>query len=88
MISIKTPGSEEMYSVGDMIVHSGAGVCRVAEITTLNLSGVCKDKLYYILSPLYQDGTVSVPVESKKVMMRPVISSRDGWTDVERTATG
>ena len=66
-----------MYSVGELIVHSGAGVCRVEEITTLDLPGVDKGRLYYILAPLYQDGTVCVPVESKKVFMRPVISRKE-----------
>lgn len=73
-----------MYSVGELIVHSGAGVCRVEEITTLELAGVDKERLYYILAPLYQDGTVCVPVESKKVFMRPVISRKEAEDLIDR----
>jgi Transcriptional regulators, similar to M. xanthus CarD len=76
-----------MYSVGELIVHSGAGVCRVEEITTLDLPGVNKDRLYYILAPLYQDGTVSVPVESKKIFTRPVISRQEAENLIDQIPT-
>ena len=66
-----------MYNIGDMIIHSGAGVCCVEEITTLNIRGIDKNALYYILRPVYQAGTVSVPVVSNKVFTRPVITREE-----------
>ncbi len=62
-----------MYGIGELIVYGGTGVCRVENIRPLSLKGADRDKKYYVLKPLYQDGTIYAPVEGK-VFMRPVIS--------------
>lgn len=54
-----------MYSVGQYVVCGNKGVCTIEEITTLDISGVDKAKLYYILKPQYiSASTVYVPVEN------------------------
>ena len=54
-----------MYSVGQYVVCGNKGVCTIEDITTLNISGVDKAKLYYILKPQYiSASTVYVPVEN------------------------
>ncbi|GFH94743.1 hypothetical protein IMSAGC003_01275 [Lachnospiraceae bacterium] len=54
-----------MYSVGQYVVCGNKGVCTVEDITTLDISGVDKAKLYYILKPQYiTASTVYVPVEN------------------------
>ncbi|MCI9072861.1 MAG: CarD family transcriptional regulator [Lachnospiraceae bacterium] len=54
-----------MYSVGQYVVCGNKGVCTVEDITTLDISGVDKGKLYYILKPQYiTASTVYVPVEN------------------------
>ena len=63
-----------MYSVGELIVYGGTGVCEVEAVETKTVNG--EDKQYYILRPLYQSGTISVPVNGK-VFMRPVISHEE-----------
>jgi len=63
-----------MYMIGDLIIHGNTGVCRITDITTRDFSGADKDRLYYILKPLYQDGTIFTPVDNTKVFMRPIIS--------------
>lgn len=62
-----------MYQVGDMIIYSGEGVCRVEAIGPVAMRGISSDKLYYTLAPLYREGKIYTPVDSK-VFMRPVIS--------------
>ena len=62
-----------MYQIGDMIHYGSTGVCRVLDIKTQNLPGVKKDQLFYILKPLYQDCTISSPVDNQKVFTRPII---------------
>ena len=53
-----------MYSVGQYVVCGNKGVCTVQDITTLDISGVDKAKLYYILKPEYiTASTVYVPVD-------------------------
>ena len=71
-----------MFQVGDYVICSNKGVCEVENITALNISGVDKEKQYYILKPLYSAGsTVYVPVESQKEpMMRKVLER----TEAER----
>jgi len=63
-----------MFSIGDMVMYGGTGVCVVENITTLKLSGVDKERLYYVLRPMYQSGTIQTPVDSNKIPIRPVLT--------------
>ena len=47
------------------------------DITTRNLPNVDKNQLFYVLKPLYQECTISAPVGSTKVFMRPIISKQE-----------
>ena len=49
---------KSMFQIGDLILYGGTGVCQVTKITRPNIPGVDKTKLYYVLSPLYQDGSI------------------------------
>ncbi|MCM1189881.1 MAG: CarD family transcriptional regulator [bacterium] len=54
------------------------GVCAVEDITTLNISGVDKERVYYILKPKYQAGsTVYVPVDTSRESMRRVMKKEE-----------
>lgn len=63
-----------MYATGDLIVYGGTGVCRVEGVDTPKMKGTDNKRQYYMLKPLYQDGTIMIPVDTK-VFMRPVISA-------------
>lgn len=65
-----------MYQVGELIVYGGTGVCRVEAVETPQQRGPEAGRQYYLLKPLYQDGTIRIPVDSK-VFMRPVISRQE-----------
>lgn len=41
-----------MYEIGDCIVKPGSGVCVVKDILHLNMSGVDRNRLYYLLVPI------------------------------------
>lgn len=63
-----------VFEIGDYVVCGNKGVCVVENITTLNISGVDKDREYYILKPLYVSGsTVYVPVNSPQGSMRKTL---------------
>lgn len=63
-----------MFEIGEYVVCGNKGVCVVEEVTTLNISGVDKEREYYILKPLYMAGsTVYVPVDSAAKSMRRVL---------------
>lgn len=64
-----------MYQTGDMIVYGSTGVCKVEEITTPDFEKD-KSKLYYALAPVYQDGIIYTPVDTK-TFMRPVITKEE-----------
>ena len=64
-----------MFQPGDLVVYGTTGVCRVEEITKPNLTGADRNRSYYLLKPLYQDGVIYTPAEGGKVPMRPVISA-------------
>lgn len=66
-----------MFQPGDLIVYGTTGVCRVESITRPNLTGADRDKQYYLLKPLRQDGVIYTPVENQKVPVRPVISAKE-----------
>lgn len=66
-----------MYQVGDLIAYGGSGICRVTDINTRNVPGMKQNQLCYILEPLYQNCTISTPVEANQVFMRPVITKNE-----------
>ena len=79
-----------MYSVGDLVVYGSTGVCRVGDITTLDVQENGNPLPYYILEPLEQNGTISVPVDSTHVFLRAVISKEEAeaLVDMIPTLTG
>lgn len=66
-----------MYQIGELIHYGSTGVCRIMDIKTQNLPGVNKNQLYYVLKPLYQECTISSPVDNQKVFMRPIITKEE-----------
>jgi len=69
-----------MFQKEDLVVYGRTGVCRVEDITQPDF---CRskpgelDKLYYVLSPLYQDGTIYAPIENCKVPIRPILTAEE-----------
>lgn len=74
-----------MYQTGDMIIYGSTGVCQVKEIVDRELEkGVTKP--FYVLDPLYQDGVIMIPVDTK-VFMRPVITREEALELIDRIPT-
>lgn len=66
-----------MYQIGDLVLYGSTGVCKVSEIKKQDFPSLGEQRLYYILVPLYQDCTISAPVDSDKVFIRPIISKEE-----------
>ena len=66
-----------MFQPGELVVYHTAGVCRVEAITKPNVSGADRNKEYYQLKPLQQDGVIYTPVDNPKVSIRPMISREE-----------
>lgn len=62
-----------MYKIGDYIIYENTGVCKVDNIAPYNEQNPDYNKLYYTLQPVYEAGTIYVPVESN-AYMRPIIN--------------
>ena len=67
-----------MFSVGQYVICGNKGACTVEDITTLDITGVDKGKMYYILKPIYVSAsTVYVPVDSASASMRSVLTKEE-----------
>lgn len=74
-----------MYQPGDRIIYGSTGVCRVEEITTPDFEKD-KSRLYYALAPVYQDGMIYTPVDTK-VFMRPIITKEEAHALIDQIPT-
>lgn len=73
-----------MFEIGEYVVCGNKGVCVVDNITTLDISGIDRQRIYYILKPLYMPGsTVYVPVDSSRESMRRVLKRREAQELIE-----
>lgn len=67
-----------VFLKGEYVVSGNKGVCKVEDITTLDISGVDKKREYYILKPVYMAGsTVYVPVDTARESLRRVLSHEE-----------
>ena len=61
-------GGNAMFNIGDTIVYSVHGLCKIDDICEKTISDVTKT--YYVLHPLGQINlTISIPIDSDKVVM-------------------
>lgn len=73
-----------MFEIGEYVVCGNNGVCLIQEITTLSMSGVDKNRKYYILKPVYSAGsTVYVPVDALQSSMRRILSREEAKMLIE-----
>lgn len=69
-----------MYDKGEYIIYGRSGICRIEDITHLNIAGADKKRLYYVLAPLNIKGNrVYFPVDKKDANARRVITEQEAW---------
>lgn len=68
-----------MYQVGELILYGKTGVCEVAEIRA-DGNGV---PVSYVLNPLYQTCSITIPIGNPKIFTRPVISREEALSLLE-----
>ena len=67
-----------MYQIGDYVIKTNKGVCRIADISVSELSGNDPDKLYYILVPVLNDKVkIFVPTEPEPQSLRPIMTREE-----------
>ena len=71
-----------MYKIGEFVVYGSEGVFEVENIKKLNISEFNKNKTYYILKPMHENGKVFVPVDTN-VFIRSVLKYEEIQTLIE-----
>ena len=67
-------GDEHMYRKGDTVLYGADGICDISDITTLDMSGIDKNRLYYVLHTRNSSGTIYVAADRQTSRMRKLIS--------------
>jgi CarD family transcriptional regulator len=67
-----------MYKVGDYVVKSTNGVCKIEDITHLDIPGVDKNKSYYLLIPIEDlSEKIYAPADTIEKSTRKVMSEEE-----------
>lgn len=63
-----------MHDIGDLIIYSGHGICRVDDICDKSINGAVKT--YYVLHPIENDHqlTIHSPTDNTKIMMLKLVN--------------
>ncbi len=75
-----------MFTVGELVVYGGEGVCRIENIGPSTIPGADKDRLYYYLTPMGRSGQALTPVDTK-VLMRPVMAKDEALALIAQLQT-
>ncbi len=69
-----------MFEKGEYIIYGRNGICKIEDITHLDISGADKKKLYYVLSPLNTKGSrIYFPVDKKDANARKLVTKQEAW---------
>lgn len=64
-----------MFEIGSFVVYGNTGICKIEEITTLDMPGMDNGKMYYVMTAIYGNcSKCFVPVDNTKVILREVIN--------------
>ncbi|MEF9935372.1 MAG: CarD family transcriptional regulator [Clostridium sp.] len=65
-----------MFNKGDLIIYSSHGICCIDSICDIDVLG--ESKKYYILHPIENAKLkISIPVDSKKVLMKELVTESE-----------
>lgn len=67
-----------MFEKGEYIIYGTSGVCKIEDITTMDMASVPRDKLFYVLIPSSQKGgRIFTPVDNPKALMRRILTKEE-----------
>ncbi|MBM4762926.1 CarD family transcriptional regulator [Bacillus sp. B15-48] len=66
-----------MFNIGDLIIYSAHGLCKIDDICDKTISGITRK--YYVMHPVKnsQQLTISTPVDNDKVVMLELIDKEE-----------
>ena len=69
-----------MFEIGEFVIYGFNGICKVHDITHIDMAGSSKDRLYYLLMPISDSGSkVYIPVDNDKITIRKVLTDKEAW---------
>ncbi len=77
MKTVSRRGDDLMFKKGDVVLYGIDGICEISDISTVDIPGVSKDRLYYILRQKTGNGTIYIPVDGDISRMRKLISKEE-----------
>lgn len=72
-----------MFEKGDIVLFGINGICEITDVRTLDISGVDKNKLYYILHSRDNNCTIYISVDGDLSKMRKLISKENALKLIE-----
>lgn len=67
-----------MFQKDEYIIYGTTGVCKVLDVTPVDMDGAAKDSLFYILQPyLNKTSRIFVAVDNQKTIMRRILSKEE-----------
>lgn len=74
-----------MFKRGEYIIYGTSGVCKVEDVTTMNMKDVPRDRLFYVLAPSSQKGgRIFTPVDNQKTPMRRILNREEATRLIEQ----
>lgn len=66
-----------MFEKGELVIYGSNGLCDITDIKTVDIPGIDKDRLYYILSARNSKCTIYVSADGDLSKMRKLISKEE-----------
>src|SRR3954453_20955357 len=75
-------GESKMFNVGDLIIYSSLGICRIDDICEQTYNG--NTRKYYVIQPIEDKNlTIHNPVDNDQVVMLAMINREDALEILE-----
>ncbi len=66
-----------MFEVGDSVLYGTNGICEIKEITTVDMTDIDKNRLFYVLHSKNSTAKIYVPVDRATAKMRKLLSKKE-----------
>lgn len=73
-----------MFKKGDIVLYGSNGICDITDISTVDIPGVARDRLYYVLSARNSKSTIYVATDGNLSKMRKLISREEAMALISR----
>ncbi len=78
-------GWYRMFKIGTYVVYGNTGICKIEDVTTLDIPGANAERQYYVMSPLREQGSRDyLPVDNTKVVLREVIGKDEALKLIDK----